>query len=231
MVQNKINSALGGRDDRLNTRLSLPESLANLASFTRGFMPAAEGETLAHFARVALANGNGIALEIGSYCGLSTIYLGYAATLTNSILICVDHHYGSEENGPGWEHHDSQLVDPLTGNLDTLYRFRRTVAIANLNNTVVAVVADSAIAAKTIVSNLDFIFIDGGHSSKIAWTDYELYAPKLSIGGTLAIHDVFADPKDGGRPPFEIYSAAVNSGHFKELHAEGSLRIMTRLRS
>jgi hypothetical protein len=53
--------------------------------------------------------------------------------------------------------------------------------------------------------------------------------PKIVINGFLAIHDVFADPKDGGQAPYKyIYKAALDSGEFVEISATGSLRILQR---
>jgi hypothetical protein len=50
------------------------------------------------------------------------------------------------------------------------------------------------------------------------------------MGGTLAIHDVFPDPADGGRPPYEqIYRPALESGRFVEESATGSLRVLKRV--
>ena len=46
--------------------------------------------------------------------------------------------------------------------------------------------------------------------------------------GLLAIHDVFPDPADGGRPPYEIYLRALGSGAFIEVEAVGSLRVLRR---
>ena len=46
----------------------------------------------------------------------------------------MDHHHGSEENQPGWEYHDPSLVDQRTGRLDTLPRFRATLAEAGLES-------------------------------------------------------------------------------------------------
>ena len=48
------------------------------------------------------------------------------------------------------------------------------------------------------------LFIDGGHGAEVAWADYTSWAPKVAVGGTLAIHDVFADPAEGGQVPYEI---------------------------
>ncbi len=53
----------------------------------------------------------------------------------------------------------------------------------------------------------------------------------MAVGGTLAIHDVFPDPADGGRPPYElIYRPAIESGRFEQLSAMGSLRVLRRVR-
>ena len=48
-------------------------------------------------------------------------------------------------------------------------------------------------------------------------------------GGYLAIHDVFPNPEDGGRPPYEIYKAAIASRMFRELEQVKSLRLLVRL--
>jgi hypothetical protein len=48
-------------------------------------------------------------------------------------------------------------------------------------------------------------------------------------GGLLAIHDVFPDPADGGRPPYEIYRRALGSGTFEEVETVGSLRVLRRV--
>src|SRR5438445_11568821 len=67
-------------------------------------------------------------LEIGTYCGKSAVYLGAAAAEAGTVLFTVDHHRGSEENQAGWEHHDTRLVDPETGRMDTPPFFRPTTA-------------------------------------------------------------------------------------------------------
>jgi hypothetical protein len=55
--------------------------------------------------------------------------------------------------------------------------------------------------------------------------------PHVASNGLLAIHDVFPDPADGGRPPYELYCRALASGAFEELPelGEGSLRVLRRV--
>ena len=167
-------------------------------------------------------------VEIGSYCGKSTVYLGGAAAVWGATLFAVDHHRGSEENQPGWEWHEPDLVDSAVGKIDTLPMFRRTVHDAGLEGSVVAVVGDSPTVAEHWTTPLSLLFIDGGHGTEPAHRDYELWTPLVSSGGTLLIHDVFPDPADGGRPPFEIYQRALESGGFTEAGATGSLRVLRR---
>jgi predicted O-methyltransferase YrrM len=191
-------------------------------------MPPDEGLALFEAARDAAASGLGPLLEVGTYCGKSAVYLGAGAMEAGAVLFTVDHHRGSEENQAGWEHHEPDLVDPAVGKMDTLPFFRRTIHDAGLERTVVAVVGESAIVAAHWTTPLALLFIDGGHGAEPAHRDYESWTPKVSPGGVLAIHDVFPDPADGGRPPYEIFCRAVDSGDFVEERAVGSLRVLRR---
>ncbi len=196
------------------------------AEAARGFMPVDEGLALhEHAMAVAVA---GPWLEIGSYCGKSAIYLGAAARARGCVFFALDHHRGSEENQAGWEWHEPDLVDPEIDRIDTLPAFRRTIHDAGLEGTVVALVGDSPTVGAVWATPLALLFIDGGHGREPAHRDYETWVPHLTAGGTLLIHDVFPDPADGGRPPFEIYRRALESGAFREIAAVGSLRVLTR---
>jgi MMP 1-O-methyltransferase len=201
--------------------------LRRQAEAARGFMPPDEGLAL-HDAALGLSVP-GPLLEVGSYCGKSAVYLGAAAREVGRVLFSVDHHRGSEENQPGWEWHEPDLVDPAVGKMDTLPWFRRTVHDAGLEGTVVAVVGDSPTVAAAWATPLALLFIDGGHGVEPARHDYERWTPHLVPGGRLCIHDVFPDPADGGRPPYEqIYLPALESGRFAEERAVGSLRVLRR---
>jgi predicted O-methyltransferase YrrM len=208
--------------------------LLELARRTRGFMPDDEGEALFRAAvRAGEADVKGAApatfVEIGAWCGKSTVYLGAAAEATGAVVLSVDHHRGSEENQPGWEYHEPDLVDAEEGRIDTLHHWRRTIASAGLEDSVIGVVGNSPTVAARWGRLLAFCFIDGGHGAEPAWADFRGWSPHVAVGGWLAIHDVFPDPADGGRPPYELYRAALDSGEFVDDGACGSLRVLRRV--
>jgi hypothetical protein len=145
------------------------------------------------------------------------------------VLFTVDHHRGSEEHQPGWEFHDANLIDPVSGRFDTLPSFRRAMDAADLDDALVAVVGRSAVVARGWMTPLQLLFIDGGHSEDAAQSDFDAWARWVAVGGALVIHDVFPDPRDGGRPPYHIYCRAVDSGDFTETECCGSLRVLERV--
>jgi predicted O-methyltransferase YrrM len=202
-----------------------------VALATKGFMPPEEGDALWLAAVDAMASvPRAPMLELGSYCGRSTIWLGDAAASGNRVLFAIDHHRGSEENQSGWEHHDPDVVDERTGKMDTLPFFRNAIHDAALEDTVVAVVGTSPVVASTWTTPLALVFIDGGHGEEPARLDYEGWTPHVAVGGILAIHDVFPDPADGGRPPYEqIFRPALESGRFQLVSSTGSLRVLRRV--
>ncbi len=203
------------------------DALLAAARAARGFMPDDEGLALHRLALRRLPHGP--VLEVGSYCGKSAVYLGAAAREVGGLVFTVDHHRGSEENQAGWEHHDPDLVDPGTGRLDTLPAFRRTIETAGLEDVVVAVVGESAAVAPHWRTPLSLLFIDGGHGDDPAHADYDGWARWVMRDGLLAIHDVFPDPADGGRPPYDVYLRALGGGCFEETDAVGSLRVLRRV--
>ncbi len=211
--------------------MTLEPQLRAQALAAKGFMPAEEGDALYDAAVAAGAAAPGLPfLEVGSYCGRSTVWLGGAARACGTVLFAVDHHRGSEENQAGWEHHDVTVVDTRIGRMDTLPFFRSTIHDAGLEDVVFAVVGQSPRVAAHLGTALAFLFIDGGHGDEPARADYAGWVPHLVVGGTLAIHDVFPDPADGGRPPYEqIFCPAMESGRFRLVSATGSLRVLQRI--
>ena len=193
----------------------------------KGFLAADEAQALYDMALQACANGP--VLEIGSYCGKSTIYLGLACRRHGSTLFALDHHRGSEEHQFGEMFHDPDLYDPDEAVVDTFAEFRRNIRNAGLEELVVPIVAGSAAAARHWQTPLAMVFIDGGHSLDAALTDYRCWAPHLLRGGVLAIHDIFTDAHAGGQAPYAIYRMALASGLFESLGQVNSLGLLRRL--
>jgi predicted O-methyltransferase YrrM len=194
-----------------------------VASVTKGFLPADEGDALYDTALTASA---GTWLEVGTYCGKSTIHLGAAAVSTGSHLVTIDHHRGSEENQAGWEWHDPTLVDPHTGRLETLPSLRHALWDAGLDDTVSVVVGSTQQVGRWWSTPLTLLFLDGNHTEAVAQHDYAAFAPHVVPGGLLAVHDVFEDPAEGGRPPYNVVQRALTSGAFDQISACGSLRVL-----
>lgn len=210
----------------------MPPKPQTLTAFeeAKGFMPLDEGLAL-HQAAASAASELGLPLlEVGTYCGRSTLLLADAAREAGTTVVTVDHHRGSEEQQPGWEYHDTSLVDdaPGVGRMDTLPTFRRTLYRAGLEDHVVAVVGRSPQVAALWGTPLGLVFIDGGHTDEHATADYEGWAPHLAQGGLLVVHDVFPDPADGGQAPYRVYLRALESGGFTEVSVTGSMRVLRR---
>lgn len=193
----------------------------------KGFLARDEAEALYNFARECALIGP--CLEIGSYCGKSTAYLGSACQEANSVLFAVDHHRGSEEHQPGEEYHDAELFDAANQVMDTFPALRRTLDVFGLQESVIPVVAPSQIVVKKWASPLGLVFIDGGHSHEQALSDCLSWAEKVAPGGLLLIHDIFPDPRDGGQGPYLALQAVVASGRFIWQTTINSLGVLRRI--
>ncbi|HSO63048.1 MAG TPA: class I SAM-dependent methyltransferase [Desulfobacterales bacterium] len=198
----------------------------DLIRHTKGFLA---DEEAAHIYKAALdAARLGPCLEIGSYCGKSTVCLGTACREAGQVLFAVDHHQGSEEQQPGQEYFDPELYDPIAGRIDTFRCFRAVMARAGLEDTVVPVACRSALAARAWATPLALVFIDGGHAYETVLTDYRSWSPHVMPGGLLVFHDIFPDPAQGGQAPYAVYRLALGSGLFEEHSAVDSLRVLRR---
>ncbi len=197
-----------------------------LVNHVKGFLDEAEGRCL--YAIGCIASRLGPCLEIGSYCGKSTLYLGSACRTNHAILFAVDHHRGSEEQQPGEEYFDPELYDARLGRVDTFFTFRQTVELGGLEDTVVPLVCRSDTAARQWATPLGLIFIDGGHTQEAVETDFRLWTPHLMPGGYLLIHDIFEDPARGGQAPFNIYRQALSSGRYTAHSTVNTLGVLQR---
>ncbi|MEW5723822.1 MAG: class I SAM-dependent methyltransferase [Thermodesulfobacteriota bacterium] len=199
-----------------------------LVAETKGFLDEEEGARLYQVALEAARFGP--CLEIGSYCGKSALYLGAAVRRRGGVLFSIDHHRGSEEQQPGQEYFDPDLLD-ADGRLDTFRFFRATLEKAGLEDTVVPIVCRSDLAAKAWATPLALVFIDGGHAYETAVADYRHWTPHLLPGGYLLIHDIFENPAQGGQAPFQVYKTALATGGFQELPRTKTLGVLKKITS
>lgn len=188
-----------------------------------------EDEGIALYDAACSVAALGPLVEIGSYCGRSTLLLAAAAARAGTHVITIDHHRGSEEHQPGWEYHDPELVDPEVDKIDTLPIFRRVIATSGLEQFVLAVVGRAEDIGRYWREPAGLVFVDGSHTDESAQRDYATWAPHVAPDGLLAIHDVFADPAEGGQAPFRAYQRALESGEFDEITGCRSLRLLRRV--
>ena len=170
----------------------------------------------------------GPCLEIGSYCGKSSVYLGMACKENSTVLFSIDHHTGSEEQQPGEEYFDPDLLDKETGKIDTFKFFRKTITEFNLEDIVIPVIGRSTTIGRIWRTPLGLIFIDGSHAYESVLSDYEIWAKNLIPGGYLLFHDIFSDPAKGGQAPYLVYQKAIASEMYEEMPMCESLGILIR---
>jgi len=171
----------------------------------------------------------GSVLEIGTYCGKSTLNFALIAKKIDGLIYTVDHHTGSEEHQLGEEYHDEDLYDKRLKKFNTLPEFLKNLRSSNLGRFIIPIISKSSDASKTFSESISLLFIDGGHSLEAALCDYNSWKDKICSGGLLVIHDVFPNPQDGGRPPFEIYSKAQKSKQFEDLGIYETLGILKKI--
>jgi predicted O-methyltransferase YrrM len=208
----------------METKGVIPEFVSEV----KGFLAEEEGLKLFELALEACLLGP--CLEVGSFCGKSTVYLGIACKIKGKTLFTIDHHRGSEEQQPGQTYFDSDLLDSKTALIDSFPCFRATIQKAGLEEVVVPMITKSNVAARDWSTPLGLVFIDGGHSYEAVITDYSCWYPHLLLGGFLVFHDIFLDPAEGGQAPYEVYKVALTSGQFEELPMTKTLGVLRHRR-
>ncbi len=196
-------------------------------SNVKGFLDEAEARRL--YMLALEASKFAPCLEIGSYCGKSAIFLGTACKQNNAVLFSVDHHTGSEEQQPGQEYFDPDLLDKETGKIDTFRFFRKTIDDFGLEDAVVPVIGRSEVVGRAWHTPLSLIFIDGSHAFETVLSDYQIWAKHVLPDGYLVFHDIFPDPAQGGQAPYLVYQKAVVSGLYDVQPLFKSLGVLKKL--
>ena len=175
----------------------------------KGFMPEIEGKALCEWARKFSEYGP--LLEIGTYCGKSSMFLSEGAKENNQYVYTIDHHMGSEEHQVNEEYFDEEIFDNISKKINSFPLFLKNINSFKIKN-VVPIVKESSLVAKNWNLPLAMVFIDGGHSFETAMNDFIYWNEKIISGGALVIHDIFESPEDGGQAPFEVYMHALKNG-------------------
>lgn len=183
----------------------------NLAKYKdiKGFMPEHEGKALYKWARKFSEYGP--LLEIGTYCGKSSMFLSEGAQANNQYVYTIDHHMGSEEHQVNEEYFDIEIFDELSKKINSFPLFLENINNFGIKN-IVPIVNESSLVAESWNSPLAMVFIDGGHSLETAMNDFISWHEKIISGGALVIHDIFENPEDGGQAPYEVYMHALKNG-------------------
>jgi predicted O-methyltransferase YrrM len=208
----------------LKTLTEVKKLIPQFVSEVKGFLDEAEGIRL--FELALEASSVGPCLEIGSFCGKATIYLGTACKIKGKTLFSIDHHRGSEEQQQGQPYFDADLFDTKSGIIDSFPYFRANVERAGLDEIVIPIVSKSHVVAKDWMTPLGLVFIDGGHSYETVLKDFYCWQPHLLARGFLVFHDIFLNPADGGQAPYEVYKLALASGQFEELPMVKTLGVL-----
>ena len=207
------------------SQLSLSSKLLDLAKHVKGFFSEEEGLCL--YSQLLNVLHLGPELEIGSYCGKSSVFMASACQQKQSLLFCVDHHQGSEEHQVGEGYHDPELM--VNGHFDTFSYFKHTLKKASLDEWVIPIVAPSQRVGLLWTTPLSAVFIDGSHAYEAVKRDYECFAKHIVKGGLLIFHDIFENPEEGGQAPYLVYQEALSSLDFKPVHQLGCLRFLEKL--
>jgi MMP 1-O-methyltransferase len=204
------------------------EEVRRIALEAKGFLDEAEGMRLYELAAVASLSGP--CLEIGSYCGKSTLFLGEGCREAGRHpLFTVDHHRGSEEQQPGEAYFDPDLYDAEEGGMTTHQWLMRAIRRAGLEDWIIPVIAESTRLGRYWPSPaLSLVFIDGGHTEAAAFGDYHTWSHRIRTGGYLCIHDVFPDPADGGRAPYLLLQHARSTDRWDDVGMVKTLAVLRR---
>lgn len=158
----------------------------------------------------------GDVVEIGSWKGKSTVFLGLGCLEAGSGKVyAVDPHKG--DYGQVSVNHKS-----------TLSEFKKNIKRARLNEVIVPVIKTSKEAAEKWNKPLGLLFIDGLHDFGNSELDFRLWSPFIKEGGIIAFHDAFC-----GYPAiFRVIEKYIfNNPSYQVIGTVGSVIYIKKLKS
>ena len=168
-----------------------------------GFLSDIEGSLL--YALAQKCAGRGVIVEIGSYTGKSTIYLGKGSKAGKNVKI-----YAIDPHGEPF-----QSKEDATG---TYEKFTKNIEKAQLGDVVNPIVRTSIEAADLISEPCELLFIDGCHKYDYVKKDFDTWFPKVIDGGIIAFHDTLS-----GGPKKVVKESLFRSKMFRKVGFGGSI--------
>ena len=173
------------------------EEARRLADAVEGWLTPEEGRLLYNLAKTC--TGQGVIVEIGSWKGKSTIWLGRGSKAGGRVPIyAIDPHTGSAET---WQ---------MFGEVWTFDEFLANIQTADVAGLVIPLRQMSEEAARSFDKAVELIFIDGAHEYEMVRLDFELWFPKVIDGGIMAFHDA-----DAPGPRELVEKHVLGSRHFR----------------
>ena len=154
----------------------------------------------------------GAVLEIGTYCGKSTLNFAHVAKEINGLVYTVDHHIGSEEHQLGEEYFDQENFDEALNRVNTVPLLQKNLEEVKEITNIIPIIGDANTISQSWQTRLGMLFIDGSHSFESANNDYENWKHLIEKHGALAFHDIYEDPSKGGQAPYKVLQKAIDDG-------------------
>ena len=160
--------------------------------------------------RAAKRVEKGVIVEIGSWKGLSTIWLAKGSqTGYKAKVYAIDPHTGAEEH-------------KQAGKVWTYDTFLANIRKAEIEDIVIPIVKTSEESNKNWNKTIGLLFIDGAHDYELVKLDFELWYPHLIKGGIIAFHD--SAPWSGWEGPIKVVQEKIyNSDKFMDIEEIGSI--------
>lgn len=158
-----------------------------------GWFSEDEGRWYARFARDLRG---GTFVEVGSWKGRSTSFVGPVCMANGTRLVCVDHWSGSND-GLAPRYAAALAVE------DVEATFRANMAALGIDVEVIALPSLEA-AERFAPASVDRVFLDGSHDAASVAADLRAWYPRLRPGGRLGGHDY-------ARSKHEALCAAVDA--------------------
>lgn len=159
----------------------LRPQLAVAIDGVEGWLTDEQADMLWRYARVGPFAGT--IVEIGSYCGRSSICLALGAATRQARVYCIDPWTWVPEAMTSFRH--------ITRNdmRSSYERFLANIRRAGVEQWITPVPGLSHEVVGRIPSFVDLLFIDGDHTYDGVRRDWDLYTPKLTMSGCVMLHD------------------------------------------